>query len=287
MKRLLSIFVFALYGLCLQAQPAFYLSIPSSAERLALGGYDNALPQLQSGDLLEAGFTKTLWQTKGINYNISNVSAIVRPLSFLAAGLEFSSNQMAEYDGYDDRGNPTGIYRPYEMCARAEVRLYPFRSLTLSLSGRLLHSSTGSNRDAQSLAADFGCSYTFAGIVTVGVQGKNIGGALDYGNGSSLLPAIYSAGAYADIPLSRLLRLEGALSAGSVSNYSAPFATAGAGLVIKEAAAVRLGGYFSGDAGVMPSYFSAGAFYIGRHFEVGGAYITAAGTFSFSAKLKL
>ncbi len=287
MKRLLTILASALTALCLQAQPASYLSIPNSAERLALGGYDNALPELQSGELLEAGFTKTLWQTKGIDWNISDLRATVRPLTFLAAGLEFSSNQMAEYDSYDDRGNPTGSYQPYEMSVRAEVRIYPFRSLTLSMAGRVLHSSLGSAFDAQSFSADFGCSYTFKRIVTVGLQGKNIGGKLDYGSGSSLMPAIYSAGAYADIPISQLLRLEGALSAGSVSNYSVTFATAGAGLVIKEAVAVRLGGHFSGNAGVMPSYFSAGAFYAGRHFEIGGAYLTAANTFSISAKLTL
>ncbi len=286
MKRQFSILAFALTALCLQAQPAYYLSIPNSAERLALGGYDNALPKLQGGEWLEAGFTKTLWQPKGVNYNISDIRAMVRPLSFLAAGLEFSSNNMAGYDGYDDRGNSMGSYQPYEMSARAEVRLYPFRSLTLSVAGRILHSSLGSNCDAQSLSADFGCSYTFAENVTVGVQCKNIGGALDYGGGSSLLPAIYSAGAYANISISQLLRLEGALSAGSVSSYSTPFATAGAGLVIK-GAAVRLGGHFSGNAAVMPSYFSAGAFYAGRHFEIGGAYVTAANTFSFSAKLTL
>ena len=68
---------------------------------------------------------------------------------------------------------------------------------------------------------------------------------------------------------------------------SAALASIGTGYIFNNMIAVRCGAHISAKADIMPTYFSVGAFFASEIFDFGAAYLTAADTFTLSARFKL
>ena len=78
------------------------------------------------------------------------------------------------------------------------------------------------------------------------------------------------------------LHADGVMPAGS-----AFLASLGTGYVYDNMIAVRCGAHICTNDIVLPSYFSAGIYFKSANFDIGAAWLSAANTYSISARLKL
>jgi len=289
MRRFIVIIILIALSIQAQAQSVPFVTIQAASDNLALGGAHVAGPYSMPLDKnnLEAGFGKTLWQTKAINYNLSNIMIRLRVIQGLTLGFEYTANSMDKYVIYDVNGNPKGNYQPNEMYAGLNIWFSPIEKLALRVSGRYIRSSLAADTDAQTFAADVCGVYKIGKMLNIGLEARNIGNKLNYGYGEYALPATFLAGAYGTFPLAEKHKLEAALDGGAMPAYSTFLASAGAGYIFNDMIAVRAGAHISTNVSVLPTYFSVGLFFTSRFFDIGGAFLTAANTFSLTARIRL
>ncbi len=289
MRKVLLIFLAAALAFTAHAQTVPFAIIQPSAGNLSLGSAHVATPSaiLQENGIVEAGFGKTFWQTKAMSFNISNFMLRVKAMETLGIGIEYTTDTMAEYETYDASGNGNGSYQPNEMYIGANIWIRPAGALCFRVAGRYIRSSLAPDSDAQCFAADISGVYTIAPGVNAGFEIRNLGGKLDYGYGSYPLPTTYTLGAYGAFPLAAKHKVEAALDAGAMPAFSTMLVSAGAGYIYNDMIVVRGGAHISTNGSVMPTYFSVGAFFTSKILDIGAAYLTAAQTYSISAKIRL
>ena len=289
MRKVLVILFAAALSFALQAQTVPFAIIQPFADNLALGGAHTASPSAlpQESGTVEAGIGKTFWQTKALSLNLTNFMLRIKALDALSFGIEYTSDTMAEYETFDAGGNSSGTYQPNEMYIGANVWIRPVDALCFRAAGRYIRSSLAPDSDAQCFAADLAGIYRIAGIVNTGFEIRNLGGKLDYGYGEYPLPTTFTAGAYGAFPIAGKHKAEAALDAGVMPAYGTMLISGGAGYIYNDMIAVRSGVHISTNGSVMPTYFSFGVFFVSKILDIGAAYLTAAQTYSLSARIRL
>lgn len=277
----------AALGAAAQAVP--FITLRTSTDQLAMGGVSAAWgDEFNRGDnVFEAGIGKTFWQTSAINYNLTNYSARVWAIPSLAIGLKFTTNSMGAIDLYSENGQPLGNFQPSELCGGLEVTFMPFKSLSIGVAGKFIRSSLTDQNSARTFAADIMGRWKISNYLTAGVAIENLGKEIDYGYGAYPLPTTYKAGVFGSIPIKEKHAIEAAADFGTMPAYSTILASIGAGYIYNRALALRLGAHISTKGEIMPTYASVGAAYMSENFELGGAYLSVANSFSLSLKLKL
>jgi len=271
------------------AQSVPFVTIQPFAENLALGGAHVATPSSLplASSRMEVGYGKTFWQTKAIHYNLNNLRIRLRIIPGFTLGFEYTDNSLDKYEIFDANGNSKGMYQPNEMYAGASICFSPVKALSLDITGRYIRSSLASDTDAQGFAADIRGVYRLSPMLNIGVEARNLGAEIDYGYGTYKLPSTFFAGAYGTYPIAENHKLEAAIDCGTMPAYSTGLASLGAGYIFSDMIALRAGAHISTNGNVMPTYFSFGAFFASSFFDIGAAYLTAANTFSISAKIRL
>ena len=290
MMRRLAILLFMLtVALSAAGQAVPFLTIRMDAGEQALGGAHVASANLLplTDNIFEAGIGKTFWQTSGINYNLTNVSARVRIVEQLTAGIEYTSNKMGEMTLYSENGQPTGTFQPGEMAAALRVSYNATKKFNLNAAGKLIRSSLSDNHTAQCYAADLGAIYRIGNSFAAGIAIENLGGDIDYGYGAYPLPTTYKAGFDGTVCLKGKHAVQFAADGGVMPAGSAFLASLGTGYVYDNMIAVRCGAHICTNDIVLPSYFSAGIYFKSANFDIGAAWLSAANTYSISARLKL
>ncbi len=289
MRRLIIFLCMLTAALNAAGQAVPFLTIRMDAGEQALGGAHvasgNLLPL--TGSVFEAGVGKTLYQTSGINYNLTHVSARVRIIDGLSAGLEYTSNNMGEMTGYSSNGQPTGTFQPSEMSAALRVSFNPIEKLNLNAAGKLIRSALTDDHSAKCYAADLGAIYKISDSFAAGIAIENLGGDIDYGYGAYPLPTTYKAGLGGIVTIKGKHALEFAADGGAMPSGSAFLASLGTGYVYDNMISVRCGAHICTNAVVLPSYFSAGIYFKSSIFDIGAAWLSAFNTYSISAKVKL
>ena len=168
------------------AQVVPFVTIQPSAERLAGGGAHVATPDNLpiTANVFEIGVGKTLWQTKAIDYNLTNIDARVQITPALTAGLAVTSNSMDEMTLYGENGQGLGTSQPTELCAGIVLAYNPAGNLFVNVAGKYIRSALTDNDDATCFAADLGAIWRFAQSISAGIKVENIGGTIDYGYGA-------------------------------------------------------------------------------------------------------
>ncbi len=289
MRRLVTIVIALMSALQVMAQAVPFVTIRMDAGQQALGGAHVAdaslLPIKET--LFEAGIGKTLWQTDGIGYNLTNIEARVRIVESLAIGLEYTSNNMGEMNLYSDNGQPKGTFQPGEMCAGLILSYNPLGRLNIHAEGKMIRSSLTEANPAKGFAADVGVIYMISDSFRAGIAAENIGAALDYGYGAYPLPTTYKAGLSGAISISGKHGVLIAADAGAMPSTGAFLASVGAGYEYNKMISARFGAHICTKETALPTYFSAGIFFQSTIFDIGAAWLSAANTYSISARLKL
>ena len=276
-----------------RAQAVPFVTIQPSAERLAAGGAHVATPDNYNltESLLEVNVGKTLWQTRAINFNLTNLGARFKVTPDLTASLTVTSNSMAEITLYGDSGQVLGTAMPNELCAGIYVAYNPIRPLIINLTGKYIRSALTDTEEASSLAADIGVIWRFGKWThypfAVGIRVENLGKGIDYGYGSYPLPTTVRIGGYDLAPLAEGHALEIAADLGTMPAFETFLTSISAGYIFKKMIAVRGGAHISTKADIMPTYASVGIGFTSTIFDISAAYLTAFNTYSISARLKL
>lgn len=288
-RRLLLSLIMMAATLCAAAQAVPFVTIRTSTSQLAMGGASAAWSEdfTHGENIFEAEIGKTFWQTKAINYNLTNYSARVWAVPSLAIGLKCTTNSMGEIELYSDNGQPLGTFRPSELCATLDLTYKPLTNIALGVAGKIIRSSLTDSNAANCFAADISAKWQVSKLFTIGLAAENLGGDINYGYGAYPLPTTYKAGIFSTIPFKEKHAIEAAADFGTMPAYSTILASIGAGYVYNRSLALRLGAHISTKGEIMPTYASVGAAYMSENFEIGGAYLSAANSFSISVKLKL
>ena len=290
MMRRFTIFIMLLTAtLSAAGQVVPFLTIRMDAGEQAFGGAHVASANLLplKDYIFEAGIGKTLWQTSGINYNLTNVSARVRIVEGLTAGIEYTSNKMGEMTLYSDNGQPLGTFQPSEMAAALRLSFNPLKKLNLNAAGKMIRSSLTDDNTGQCYAADLGAIYKIGKSFAAGIAVENLGADIDYGYGAYSLPTTYKAGFAGTVQLKEKHAVEFAADGGAMPTGSAFLTSLGTGYVYNNMLSVRCGAHICTNDAVLPSYFSAGIYFKSANFDIGAAWMSAANTYSISARLKL
>ena len=110
---------------------------------------------------------------------------------------------------------------------------------------------------------------------------------MDYGYGAYPLPTTFKAGFAGTLTLGGKHALEYAADGGVMPASEAFLASLGTGYLYDGMIAVRCGAHICTKENVLPTYFSAGLFFKSTIFDIGAAWLSAANTYSISARLKL
>ena len=151
----------------------------------------------------------------------------------------------------------------------------------------MIRSSLTDEHTASGYAADLGVIYLFSDSFAAGIAAENVGAALDYGYGKYPLPTTYKAGVNGVFTLKGKHGVIMAADAGAMPSQGAFLASAGAGYVYDRMISARVGAHICTKETVLPTYFSAGIFFQSTNFDIGAAWLSAANTYSISARLKL
>ena len=277
MRRLVTIVIALMSALQVMAQAVPFVTIRMDAGQQALGGAHVAdaslLPIKET--LFEAGIGKTLWQTNGIGYNLTNIEARVRIVESFTINL------------YSDNGQPKGTFQPGEMCAGLILSYNPLGLLNIHAEGKMIRSSLTEANPAKGFAADVGVIYIISDSFRAGIAAENIGAALDYGYGAYPLPTTYKAGLSGAISISGKHGVLMAADAGAMPSTGAFLASVGAGYEYNKMISARFGAHICTKESALPTYFSAGIFFQSAIFDIGAAWLSTANTYSISARLKL
>ena len=289
MRRIAIMIVLLTTALSAAGQAVPFLTIRMDAGEQAFGGAHVASANLLplKNNIFEAGIGKTLWQTSGINFNLTNVSARVRIVEGLTAGIEYTSNKMGEMTLYSENGQPTGTFQPGEMAASLRVSYNPLQKLNLNAAGKIIRSALTDDNTGQCYAADLGAIYKIGNSFAAGIAIENLGGNIDYGYGAYPLPTTYKAGLDGTVCLKGKHSVEFAADGGIMPAGSALLASLGTGYVYDNMISIRCGAHICTKENVLPSYFSAGIYFKSANFDIGAAWTSAANTYSISARLKL
>ncbi|MBR5034395.1 MAG: PorV/PorQ family protein [Bacteroidales bacterium] len=289
MRRIVILLCMLTAALDAAGQAVPFLTIRMDAGEQAFGGAHvasrNLLPL--SDNIFEAGLGKTLWQTGGINYNLTNILARVRIVENLTAGIEYTSNNMGEMTLYSDNGQPMGTFQPGEMMAALRLSYSPSKKLNLNAAGKIIRSSLTDDHTGRCYAADLGAVYRINNAFAAGLAIENLGGKINYGYGAYPLPTTCKAGIDGTVKLKDKHAVEFAADGGFMPAGSALLASLGTGYVYNDMFSVRCGAHICTKDTVLPSYFSAGIYFKSTNFDIGAAWLSAANTYSISARLKL
>ena len=118
-RRLAIVLCLLTTALSAAGQAVPFVTIRMDAGELAFGGAHVAAEHLLplTDNIFEAGIGKTFYQTRGINYNLTNLEARVRVIEGFTAGIDYISNSMGEMTLYSDNGQPTGTFQRNTLCA--------------------------------------------------------------------------------------------------------------------------------------------------------------------------
>ena len=270
-----------------QAVP--FVTIRMDAGEQAFGGAhvasDNLLPL--SDNIFEAGIGKTFYQTGGINYNLTDFLARVRIIDVLTAGIEYTSNNMGEMTRYSNDGQPLGTFQPSEMSVTLRLSYNPIKRLNINAAGKIIRSALTDDNTGQCYAADIGAIYLIGSSFAAGIAVENLGGDINYGYGAYPLPTTYKAGLGGTITLKGKHAMEFAADGGFMPSGSAFLASLGTGYVYNDMISARCGAHICTNDIALPSYFSAGIYFKSANFEIGATWLSAANTYSLSAKFRL
>lgn len=288
-RRIVISIILALLPLAARAQAVPFVAILHSSENLAMGGAHIATPDNSplSGAIVEIGADKIYWRRNAINYNLTNYAARVGILPSLCVGLDVTTNAMEEMTLYNENGQRMGTTLASELCAALNVTYAPLPTTVFRLTGKYIRSALTDNDYANCPAVDIGGIWKINGQIAVGAAIENLGPDIDYGYGGYPLPATAKVGVYGRFSLAERHELEAAVDLGAMPSYATVIASIGTGYTFNDMLALRLGAHLCSAGGVLPSYFSAGIFFKSAIFDVGAAYLTASGTYSISARLKL
>ena len=289
MRRLVIMFCMLTVALTAAGQAVPFVTIRMDAGEQAFGGAHVASINLMplTDNVFEAGVGKTFYQTSGINFNLTNISARVRLIESLSAGIEYTSNNMGEMTGYSSNGQPTGTFQPSEMMAALRLSFNPIERFNLNAAGKMIRSALTDDHTAKCFAADLGAIYKISDSFAAGIAIENLGGDINYGYGAYPLPTTYKAGLGGTVTLKGKHAVEFAADGGAMPSGGAFLASLGTGYVYDNMISVRCGAHICTNADVLPSYFSAGVYFKSSIFDIGAAWLSASNTYSISAKVKL
>jgi long-subunit fatty acid transport protein len=289
MRRLAIILILTAVSLQAAAQAVPFVTIRTDAASLAMGGARVASEELLpiSGGVFQAGVGKVLWQTKAINYNITGIEARVRILDNFTAGIDYTSNRMDEMNLFSDNGQPTGTFQPSEMSAALRLSYNVSGRFNLNAAGKMIRSSLSDSHTASAYAADLGAIFIINDNLRAGAAIENLGGKMDYGYGSYPLPTTFKAGLDGAFTLSGKHALLFAADAGLMPCTEAFLASIGTGYEYNKMLSVRCGAHICSKETVLPTCFCAGIFFKSTIFDIGAAWLSAANTYSLSARIKL
>lgn len=288
-RRTLTTLIAMALAVAAWAQAVPFVTIPHPTSSLALGGARAATPEAapMNETAFEAGVDKLFWQTSAINYNITNYAFRARVIEALTLGFEYTTNSMEEMTLYSDTGQALGTTQPNEMSAALSASYAPVKNIYILARGKYIHSSLTDTYDATGWTADLGVVWQVIKPLSVGLLAENFGSSIDYGFGDYPLPSTVKAGVYGNFALAPRHSIETAADAGLMPFYSAFVASLGAGYVYNGMLALKVGAHICTKGDILPTYASAGLFFTSTNFDIGAAYLTAANTYSISARLKL
>ena len=288
-RRLAIVLCLLTTALSAAGQAVPFVTIRMDAGELAFGGAHVAAEHLLplTDNIFEAGIGKTFYQTRGINYNLTNLEARVRVIEGFTAGIDYISNSMGEMTLYSDNGQPTGTFQPNEMSAALRLSYNATKKININAAGKVIRSALTDEHTGQCYAADLGAIYKISNSFSAGIAVENLGGDINYGYGAYPLPTTYKAGVDGTVTIKGKHAVEFAADGGLMPSGSAFLASLGTGYVYNNMISVRCGAHICTNSIVLPSYFSAGIFFKSANFDIGAAWLSAANTYSISARLRL
>lgn len=288
-KRLSTVILALVIPLMAIAQAVPCVTIRTSASELSMGGVCAASGSdfEQRPGIFEAEIGKTFYQTSAIGYNLTNYMARIWAMKNLSFGFKCTTNSMKDIELYGSSGQPLGTFHPSELSAGLEFKFLPISNLSFTATGKLIRSTLAENHSAKCMAADLCGRWQPVRNITAALAVENLGGEVDYGYGAYPLPTTYKAGIGGLLPIGSKFEMEAAADFGTIPAYSAMVICAGTGCIYNRTVALRLGAHISTNGEILPTYATIGAAYLSDIFDISGAYMTAANSFSISVKLKL
>ncbi len=261
MKRLLTVLLFSVIAVQAFGQAVPALLVPADSRQLAMGGVTSRNYSGTGFAALGAG----IWAPRSASSTVLALDGYMIVDEKLVLGLEGRDFIDRPYNVSDKMGGVTGTFKPYDLF----LSLYGAYRISGALGAGLKLTSVTSDispkAKGSAFCGDVWVRYGGSGW-SASVEGRNLGGKINYGGGDYALPALAAVcGDWS--PLHGLT-----LAAEADYLFSGAFmAGAGAEYCFADIAYARAGFHYGDASGALPTFASLGlgARYAGAFLDAG------------------
>lgn len=275
MKRIVSIFIFLLSCLALNAQALPSLLIPADSRSLSLAGSDVALDRFGQNGGAEFYYNSWAPESAGNKYMGGQLSIGLGDT--FRIGFDGRYCKSDSMDVTSDVGVVKSSSSPSELFAGLNAFFFLPSGLSFGAEGRFLRSVLYEKASGSAIAADVHIKYAVESL-KAGISLCNLGTKINYGGDDHSLPALVKAGAAYEIAgVTACAEADYLFSGGIMFGVGAEYS-------FKDMAFVRAG-YHYGEA--LPSFMSLGAGLQFKGVQLNANYLLASDTLGGSMSFGL